>query len=308
MQKKKGQKAQAMNSSELAACFDHAILPTTLQQRCEALGVEVGSPAFDALCKDFAERIGLGHIWYLIMYPFTISADNCQKHPWVRRLLLRPRLREEQWNELEEKLQDAENKYVRHQAKKYARNFLNGTPAADDDLEALGNMLLNQLPNGHMQPLIDYERKNGLPYKMKRLRKMMVTTPWLRIVFPHQFMPLTPITPDVHQAIEHRVHELKLDLRTGIWKLLKDGENPEALMAARRYQELIIESAKRRSNEQGKKAIAGSIHRMRMLLHILRAGTNEYAVVYHLKDDGSQLRSVEFVSGTAGNWAATRWS
>ena len=299
-----------MNSAELAALIDHVILPTTLQQRCDDLGVALGSPEFDAECKRFATSIGLADKWYLIMYPFTLSADNCQKHPWVRRLLLKPRLREAEWEQLEAKLQHAEDKYVRHQGRKLARKFLGSTVASTEMVDGLAVLLLQELPHGAKQPLIEYEQKHGLPYKMKRLRKMMVTCPWLRIVFPHQFMPLTPITPDQHQPIEHRVHELKIDLSNGMWRILKDGGDPKELMQACTYQRLIIESAERRSNDKGKAAIKGSIDRMLNLVRILKAGTDEYAVVCKFKTmpDGSEEGFFELVQGTAGAWAPSRFS
>ena len=320
MQKKHGHKAEAMNSAELAALVDHVILPTTLQQRCDALGIgSIGSPEFDAECKKFARSIGLEDRWYLVMYPFTLSADNCQKHPWVRRLLLKPRLREDDWQELEQTLNKAEDKYLRRQWRKRGERELGREDViAEADkrdpgfTEQLGRGMLRRDhgEHGDRQPLIDYEQKHGLPYKMKRLRKLMVTRPFLRIVFPHQFMPLTPITPDVHQPIEHRVHELKIELSSDMWKLLKDGKDPQALMQAATYQEFIVKAARRRSNEKGKAAIAGSIDRMLNLIRILKADKDEYAVVAKVTvlPDGSECCHFEMQRGTAGAWAASRFS
>lgn len=298
-----------MNSAELAALVDHVILPTTLQQRCDALGISICSPAFDELCKAFAHRIGLGDVWYLIMYPFPLSADNCQKHPWVRRLLLRPRLREEEWAELEAKLQRSENKYVFKAAVKEARKHLNGAAVSDEALIALAAMLCGA-PGHRTTVLAKYQEEHGMPYKMKRLRKLMVTCPWLRIVFPHQFMPLTPVTPDIHQPIEHRVHELKMDLGAAIWWLLKDGDDPALLQLARTYQERIIESAKQRSGEKGKRAIVGSINRMLALVQILRTKAGEVDVVVRtrLMPDGTEDCTFELVEGTGGGWASNRYS
>ena len=311
MQKKRGQKAQAMNSSELAACMDHAILPTTLQQYCDAHGVALGSRQFDDLCKAFAERIGLGDLWYLILYPFTLSADNCQKHPWIRRRLLQPRITKQEWDRLEAKLERSEDKYLRRQAIKLGRKEI-GVTAPEELCQQFGELLLETRygKDGRRQPLKDYERTHGLPYKMRRLRKMMITDPWLRLVFPHQWMPLTPITPDIHQPIEHRVHELKLDTAKAVWKLLKDGEDAAALMLARTYQEIIIRSAKQRSDEKGRQAIKGSIRRMRKLLHVLKAGTDESVALLKVIEQRDGTECVEFVlqQGTGGAWAPNRLS
>lgn len=309
MQKKHGQKAEAMNSAELAALVDHAILPDTLRQWCDAKGVNLGSPQFDELCKQFAKSRGLEDVWYLIMYPFTLSADNCQKHPWVRKLLLRPRLREAEWNALELKLQRSLCSYVRRQAAKHARRSLNGVAVSTEALAGLAGVLLNT-PGFCTSVLAEYEQSHGMPYKMKRLRKLMVTCPWLRIVFPHQFMPLTPITPDIHQPIEHRVLELKVDCSKFMWKILKDGEDPKLLELARTYQKAIIESAQRRSSDKGKEAIAGSIRRMLMLVRILRANKDEYAVLCkpHRLPDGTEECTFELVRGTAGGWGPSRLS
>lgn len=309
MQKKRGQKAQAMNSAELAALVDHAILPNTLEQFCDAKGVSIGSPQFDALCKLFAQSIGLEHLWPLIMYPFALSADNCQKHPWVRKLLLRPRLRDTEWNALEFKLQRSQCSYVERQALKAARRMLSGVAVSHEALVGVASLLLNT-PGFCTSVLTAYEQTHGMPYKMKRLRKLMVTCPWLRIVFPHQFMPLTPITPDIHQPIEHRVLEVKIDVNNHMWKIIKDGEDTAILMLARTYQEAIIESAQRRSGDKGKEAIAGSIRRMLKLVRILRANKEEFAVVCKPRrlPDGTEECTFELVKGTAGAWGPSKLS
>jgi hypothetical protein len=51
-----------------------------------------------------------------------------------------------------------------------------------------------------------------------------------------QFMPLSPITPDIHQVIEHRVGEVKGDVSNAVWKVLKGPGNPRLLLRARTYQ------------------------------------------------------------------------
>lgn len=309
MQKKRGQKAQAMNSAELAALVDHAILPTTLEQFCDAKGVSIGSPQFDALCKQFAQSIGLEDLWPLVMYPFALSADNCQKHPWVRKLLLRPRLRDAEWNALELKLQRSQCSYVGRQALKAARRALGDVAVSNEALVGIASLMLNT-PGFCTSVLTAYEQSHGMPYKMKRLRKLMVTCPWLRIVFPHQFMPLTPITPDIHQPIEHRVLEVKVDVNKHMWKIIKDGDDTAILMLARTYQEAIIESAQRRSGDKGKDAIAGSIRRMLLLVRVLRTNKEEYAVVCKPRrlPDGTEDCTFELVQGTAGAWGPSKLS
>jgi hypothetical protein len=309
VQKKRGQKAQALNSAELAAFFDHAVLPRTLERRLQAKGIELDSKEFDDLCKEFALSIGIPQLWYLIMYPFAMSTDNCQKHPWLRKLLLRPRLNEEDWQSLEEELQQAEDEYVLDCARVQLLLTIGDvvTELSDEELDELAQVELLDKPQLRAQCLAEFERDNGLPYKMSILRRKMIKCPWLRIVFPHQFMPLTPITPDAHQAIEHRVHEAKHDCSDGAWKLLKDGVDSKVLLLARTYQDLIIESAKKRSSEEGRKAIKQSIRQMLQLLRILRARKDEIAWVFlqrkdPSKKDGSVRWRSEWHWGTAGGW------
>lgn len=320
MQKKGGQKAEAMNSAELAALLDHDVLPKTLQQRLDADGITLESAAFDDQCKAFARRVNLEHVWYLIMYPFSLSTDNCQKHCWPRRLFLRPRLNETEWAEFEAQLEQEERQYVHEcivdsMEEAYA---VDGIEIEDDELDFLARMKLAENPQLRVEILARFQRQHDMPFKMSVLRREMRKKPWLRIVFPHQFMPLTPITPDAHQVIEHRVHEAKLDLAFNAWKLLKDGEDTVNLLLAKTYQDLIIASAKKRSGPQGRLSIQQSIVQMRALLRTLATPTDRIAAVFlyrkvvrkNAPEDAPPEWKLKFELhwGTAGGWGPSSLS
>lgn len=292
VQKKHGQRAEAMNSAELAAMLDHAVLPTQLRRRLDAQNVELGSAAFDERCKEFAKDLGIPHLWYVIMYPFPLSVDNCKKHPWARKLLLRPRVNAEDWQLLEDELQQAEDSFVMQSVRDMLeeRDPVFAASLDQDSFEDAATFELLMNPQLRKQCLDQYEQQHNLPYKMRVLRDKMVTQHWLRIVLPHQFMPLTPITPDIHQAIEHRVAEVKLYCAVAAWRLIKDGKDMNLLSLARTWQEFIIQHCRERSGPEGRAAIVGSINHMLNLLRILRAQPTEFAAAFKYgkgRDDGT---------------------
>lgn len=312
MQKKHGQKAEAMNSAELAALLDQVVLNQVLLRRMANAGIEVGSKAFDDRCKEFANAIGVPDLWFHIFYPFAISADNCKKHPWARRLLLRPRLNAADWQALETELQAAEDDFVLDQGRELVQQAL-GTAAcdiSDEELDALAVLELQSKPEVRCRCLKEYRELHGLPYKMHVLRRMMIKKPWLRIVLPHQWMPLCALAPDIHQVIEHRVGEVKVDCSNSAWKLLKDGGSPRLLLLAHTYQQMILKSAELRSTEKGKEAIKQSIRHMLQLCKILKAEKGELVQVQLLRkrSDGSVVLKYEEHFGTAGGWGPSKLS
>lgn len=309
LQKKRGQRAEAMNSAELAAMIDHAVLPTQLRKRLHAQGVELGSAAFDDLCKNFARDLGIPHLWYVIMYPFPLSVDNCKKHPWVRKQLLRPRLHAGDWQLMEVQLQREEDDYVlqcvRDQLEE--RDPVLAESLDDDTLDELAALELRAKPQLRQQCLDQYQQQHDLPYKMRVLRRKMVKQHWLRIVLPHQFMPLTPITPDIHQAIEHRVAEVKLYCAMAAWRLIKDGKDINLLSLARTWQEFVIEHCRERSGPEGRAAITSSVNHMLNLLRILRANPDEFAAAFIPSKSGED-GTFKLYFGTAGAWGPSRLS
>lgn len=310
MQKKHGQRAEAMNSAELAALLDQVVLHQVLLRRMGNAGIEVGSKEFDDRCKKFARDIGLPHLWYHIFYPFTISADNCKKHPWARKLLLRPRLNAADWQAKEAELQAAEDEFVLDKGRELVQQAYGDIVLSDDELDELAEYELLSKPHVRRACLVEFFLDNGLPYKMHVLRRMMVKEPWLRIVFPHQWMPLSPITPDIHQVIERCVGTSKVDCSSATWKLLKDGGNPRLLLLAHTYQQMILKSAELRSTEQGRQAIKSSIRHMLQLCKILMADKDELVTVQLLRKrkDGSVVLKNEEHWGTAGGWGPSKLS
>ena len=91
MQKKMGGVPEAMVSSELAAMFDLRVWPELLE--CYTLGPPLTEQA------SYAHYTGLARNslpdWPPLdrsHYPFFVSMDNCKKHPWLRKQMLRPRI------------------------------------------------------------------------------------------------------------------------------------------------------------------------------------------------------------------------
>ena len=85
-----------MNSAELAAMFDLRVFPQLLLEYMKPTPhtIEIIRADWDAQCKAFADKIGRPYAD--VHYPFLLSLDNCKKHPWLRRLMLQPRLSNEE--------------------------------------------------------------------------------------------------------------------------------------------------------------------------------------------------------------------
>ena len=122
-------------------------------------------------------------------------------------------------------------------------------------------------------------------------------------------MPLTPITPDIHQAIEHRVAEVKLYCAMAAWRLIKDGKDMNLLSLARTWQEFVIEHCRERSGPEGRAAIESSVTHMLNLLRILRANPDELAAAFlPSKGDENGMIKLKLYFGTAGGWGPSRLS
>lgn len=312
VQTKEGKSPAGVVGSELAAMFCLAVLPDLLHGLLARCGCEVGSAQHDELCKAYAASIGLPHLWPHIYYPFPVSLDNDSRHHWVRESLLQPRMSDEQAQILEFELEQAEQKAVVHHlaSDKLRGMSARGTPITEGIVRLAHEAALAeaQLASTHSTALAVIEDRLGMSFKTFELRRRMKDCPWLRIVLPHQFMPLTKVAPEVHMTVEHQVDNCKLDLSADLWYLLCTCSDEVKLFSAVTYQDMIYASAAKRSSRHGREvAIAGSIRKQMQCTRALAANPDQCVVLMKVSKHGQHV-TVAVMPGTAGDRVPGPWN
>jgi hypothetical protein len=332
MQKKRGGLAEACNSAELAAMFDLRVFPQLLQ--AQLLKKEDGhteQAIYDDYVrqrKEFAAQIG--RHWTLVFYPFWLSMDNCKKHPWLRRLMLQPRLSDAEAQQMAEEFKCELDRQVDERAKQqwmaeHGKNVLETVAAMHDlrtpaDEQAAYQEAAIGALQAHMQCNRDARRaalaaerdSDGLTLSQRMYEAAAWRKPWLRLMWPEQFMPLTPCTPDIHMVVEHMVRTIKAFVRRAFWVDMK-GRCP---WQAKTYQHFMNEGVKQRGNgKKGRDHIAGSLGKLPKTLQILAAKKGEVLTITHefgkhSRGPSTRTRRLQHrVCGTAGGYIAdTRWT
>lgn len=311
MQTMDGKKPQGVVASEMLALLDLDVLPTTLEKLLDVCGCEVGSAGHDELCKAYAESIGLPHLWPVIYYPFPDSLDNDSRHAYPRRALLQPRLSEQQAEALEAELLAAERRAI---IQEVANDLVTRLRAGGAPLTA--SFAARAIEIGHLveastQPerqlaLQRIEQRAGMSFRRYHMRRLMKDRPWLRILLPHQFMPLCKVAAEIHMTIEHRVDDVKGDLSGELWQLLCNVVQQEVLFDARRYQEMVLRAVEQRSNAAGKNAILGSIRKQRQCVRALAAPSDECVMLWKISKSGRKV-VVALMAGSEGHYLPGRW-
>lgn len=320
MQKKMGGVPEAMVSSELAAMFDLHVWPDLL--KCYTQGPPLTEQAsyahYTGLCQEFAAKIG--RPWTEVHYPFFISMDNCKKHPWLRKQMLRPRISVAERARLQAAV-DRELEKQRRSVRsacydKLLQDYVTSsglppsiciTDRARETCAALADL---QLEDEMAKHWAEHERIYKCTFAARVWHQLAWDMPWLRIIVPEQFMPLVECTPDIHCVVEHMVRTLKAYLRMCMWR------NISALWYAKTYQDYMNEAVREKGNgESGRHHIRGSCRKQPQICKILAAEKNEVVVLQHQfggpakNPEKRPKRQLWVMWGQAGDYIPdTRWN
>jgi hypothetical protein len=126
-------------------------------------------------------------------------------------------------------------------------------------------------------------------------------------IIPHQYMPLCPITPDIHSVVEHMVGTLKGWVSQKL--LAMDLDSDEVLLGST-YQGLIWKAVQERGNGQaGREHIQGSLRKWVHILEILSAEKGqELKIPYDFSKGKMRGQQEHLVQGTAGDWPPHKWT
>lgn len=325
VQKKMGGVPQAMVSSELAAMFDLRVWPKLLE--CYLLPADEFSEAqiranYDQQCKDFAAKIG--RPWTEVHYPFFISMDNCKKHPWLRKLMLEPRLSEGTRSLVDagvaacvqQQQQQQRNNVIQRRAFIIAleiaarRGWIASTDYVLGQSLAEARAARGDYDDEISQWHAEFKRKHGCTYEQSCWRLLAWKHAFIRTISPEQFMPLVECTPDIHAPVEHMVGTLKRNVRKLMWSV------PADLWVGKTYQMYLNNLVQTRGNgAAGRKHIAGSVRKQPLTCEILAAETDEIVELHYvfggvrLPGKKDKRTRVWRVKGTAGGYIRqSKWT
>lgn len=311
MQTKEGRPAAGIVGSEILAMFCLVLLPEMLSRFLALRGCEVGSKEHDDLCKAAAAAIGEPDLWWAIYYPFPISLDNDSRHHWLRSSLLQPRLSEEQAEALKAELQTAEDRaIIMLLLDKELKSWTDAGHPVSVRLKKLAFDVACAKANDAEErraALAEIEAHLKLPFKHWKMRQLMKERPWLRIVLPHQMMPLCKCAPEIHMAVEHRVDTVKGDSGIDVWEFICSETDQDRIFDASVYQDIVCAVVERRSDDKGKAAIAGSIRKQKQCCRILAANRDHIVVLMRVSKGQTHVK-VELMFGRAGSHVPGRWS
>lgn len=284
VQKTGGGEPQALVSSEFAAMLDLVILPELVKPYKAA-----GAAAFKQACINHAAKIGVH--WTEVHYPFFISADNDRKHPWARKLMLKPRLASHRRQELEA------------QAQQFAASCTAGMSASMQAAAAAAPEADAQ----RMRRDACVAEHGCTPLQLFWRQKAEADDmPFLRTLHPEQWMPLVAKTPDIHQVVEHMVHNIKKHVKMRMRLDLGD----EKQFSARTYQEYIRDAAQRQGNSRwARQNIRGSCIKQPLTCRVLQADEGVPVVLMHTSGAAhgrsrKRAYTMHCVAGTGGGWIA----
>lgn len=300
VQKAKGENPQSTVGSEIAAVFDLVMLPRTLDDMLKAETVTGPTETYDMLCKRFACDIKRPDDWHLVHYPFWVSLDNCQKHPHIRKLWLRPRISERQRAAYEVQLEAlycaqlvAKMQAMLNAGFDARAQFPAEQTSGKDDAE------LMQLYLQRWKDALDadFAKQHDCTFKQWTWRQWALTRPWLRLVFAEQFMPLAAKCAEYHMSIEHLVGTVKLD----VGQQAADPANKDDLSKAATYQRMGLRAVNKRGRgAEGCKHVQGSVRKMPCTAQIVSAPLGQSVTVHHTFSNRPGLGSVHEEVGLGG--------
>ena len=305
MQKSTGADAQSTVGSEIAAILDLVILPNTLRDLLDDtirhdIGLHGPTEPLEQRCKRFARDIGRPEDWHLVHYPFWLSLDNCQKHPHIRKLWLRPRISARQRVALNAQLDVLEMAHLVAQMQAMLdAGFDARAEFSADVTDGMSDTNLMQLYLQRWRGDLDaaFIKQHECTFKQWQWRQWALKEPWLRIVFAEQFMPLAPKTPEHHMMAEHMVGSVKKDVA----KEAADLAFRDDLWKVSTYQEMAQRAVKKRGRgAAGWKHVSGSVRKMPCTAKIVSTPEGVPVTVEHTFSGRARLGSTHVVLGTGG--------
>lgn len=321
----KGTSPQAVTGSEMAAMFDLHILPEL--RKC----YPADQDEFDQMRQAFAAELKIPDQWQYIRIPSYFSLDSAPYHPWVRQTLSVPRLSDEeqmvevrkavtaglgghmkcpdQWlpEELRPTLPPAappppgRERVLRTQAllagEAWEGLIPDEAPAGDEE------MTPKERECAQLDQMLADSKAKGNDIVGDCLRSFARTNVDMQVLFPHQFMPLTQVTPDIHSPVEHAVQRVKAHLKEEIWQNLTD----DKLFKLVTYQDWVREAVELKLNHAGGSAqIKGSIAKQKCICQVLAADKGVNVVIEHVfggsKGPVGKKQTKHTIAGTGGGW------
>ena len=314
-----------MVSSELAAMFDLRVWPELL--KADMLPASDFSAAeikanYVARCKDFAKEIG--RPWTEVHYPFFISMDNCKKHPWLRRLMLRPRVSHSVLAHVRDfarrQVQLLRDEVALERMVSIERDSMTRSHTPIGPVDEWASMTARTVAGQQQQrgeleqqvnvKLAEFEAKHGCTLEQSVWRELAWLKPWFRTISPEQFMPLVECTPDIHCPVEHMVRTLKHFVRMSMW-----GEQSDGWWRAVTYQQYLEQAVREKGNgAAGVRHIAGSVRKQPFVCGILAEIEYNYLKIEYTfggpATNANRPRcSTWYVRARAGDYISeTRWT
>jgi hypothetical protein len=191
----KGAAPQALCASDWAAMFELRILPVLAKVHGRG---SAGSAEYQQECRKFSQQHLGGAPCH---FPFFLSIDNASQHPHGLRRLLTPRSPPPELLKMQrEEILQTLCKLGLNRERSDQVGQLYGNAIA---MQRAGLMTQTQMQDMLLElyyTFCDQDDTISRPDLFHLHR---------RVLHPHQFMPLTSKTPDLHQPVEHFVGTLK---------------------------------------------------------------------------------------------------
>lgn len=302
-------------ASELVAMFCFEVLPTLQRHFLPENPTPAQVNAFKKLCKAHAKKLGLRpEQWPLVTLPCFISLDWDPRHTWLRKVLAVPRitgarLRATRNEALDAALQGSSQAQA-------AANVAAAAGTARDAAQRGGFSNALKRQREQVEPdlkerLAAYIEKHKVDPELLALWEMALVKPelWITLI-PHQFMPLSKVSPDMHCVVEHMVGTIK---RTVKKDLLEGDLYSKDLWKGRTYQVALKTAVEEKGcGTDGLLHIEGSVGKQPLICEILAAEEDEELTLKYVFGKkhaggagirkGKKRKTSHKVFGTAGHW------
>lgn len=332
VQTAKGKWPQKTTSSEFAAFFDLVILPKlrSFYLRRNADG-SVDYEDYAERCRKFAvEELKLPpRLWSKVHLPAYISLDNAPIHKWARKLSFRPRQSAQALRDMLGPRFRRDFKLPAHFAAQYPVFAKQpDEPARRRDAAVQGKShpepRRQQLSREEVEAaraafrnanimrnhILEHDAVNDRSWVQDQLHELSLSKPGMICLVPQQWMPLAPVTPDIHCPIEHIVGTVKAFVRD---RLLDFDVPDEALQLGATYLGWLEEAVRTKCNgEAGRHHLTRSIHKQNCICQILKTPEGcSVTVEFEFKTSHAKRnrQTKHVVAGTGGAWICnSKWT
>lgn len=313
VQTMEGQQARGPVSSELAAMFTWAVLPTLRKHYYDPTVPGLGWWDYVNTCAGLAREMGIpDQDRHKVTLPFYISYDWDPRHTWVRGFIANPGRDDDTRNACDDAVfREHQVSTARAQPTAAASNLMESLQAEgrDDHRQKVRRMIeADSATTSRAQTRQAFRRDANLDFVLQaRFNKSRDDKRFLTVL-PEQFMPLSEVSPDIHSPVEHMVKTLKGYIRE---KMLDRDLNDASLWDGKTYQDFIDEAVAVRGNgASGRDHITGSVRKQNIICKILAAEKGQQFDVMHcFGKPGADRTQRHTVEGTAGGWIKdTKWT